>query len=532
MHSLTLDVRPDVASLSPADSHATVFLAVAIDPIAPPVESSRPPLACVLVLDVSGSMRGPPIDHVIASVERVAELLLPTDELGLVAFSHQAAAVMTPTPMDHAGTRLATARARRLASDGGTNVESGLVAAKAMLDARAFAGRRSALLLSDGEPNAGAVSAADLARVVKAMRPDISVSSLGYGVHHNEDILVAVADAGGGAYHYVPDPIACQPRFAHVLGAQADIVADALELVLAPSAGVELVRVLGHEVRFTRAGAAVPVADVTSGTRRVLVAELAVDPRAVVHGHLARVVLRYRRASDQSRQEHTRDATVDLKSGTSEIIPDVHEKVLIARAEEARRAARVLADRGQFEGAAARLRGFLAEVARAPGFEPMKGDLGEVHELLLDEAVAFERRPGLEAYSTFRKHQRSTSLDLGTSARSITGPSSVAYASRTGGGYPKAWLVRVEDGKEVGRHRLGPQCTIGRTTSAEIQVADASISRRHADVYALDGRFFIADLGSTNPTVVNGLILGSTPRRLADGDIIQMGGVSMRYEER
>jgi pSer/pThr/pTyr-binding forkhead associated (FHA) protein len=48
----------------------------------------------------------------------------------------------------------------------------------------------------------------------------------------------------------------------------------------------------------------------------------------------------------------------------------------------------------------------------------------------------------------------------------------------------------------------------------------------------LEGEFWACDLGSTNVTKVNGEPLGSTPRKLKEGDVVLVGDVELVYEER
>lgn len=40
------------------------------------------------------------------------------------------------------------------------------------------------------------------------------------------------------------------------------------------------------------------------------------------------------------------------------------------------------------------------------------------------------------------------------------------------------------------------------------------------------------DLGSTNVTKVNGKVLGSAPTKLKPGDVMLVGDVELRYEEK
>jgi FhaA, N-terminal domain/FHA domain len=71
--------------------------------------------------------------------------------------------------------------------------------------------------------------------------------------------------------------------------------------------------------------------------------------------------------------------------------------------------------------------------------------------------------------------------------------------------------------------------TIGRLTECEISLPDQNVSRRHAQVRPGSRGYVIADLGSTNGTMVNGERL-TADRRLSDGDIISVGATHIRFE--
>ncbi len=72
--------------------------------------------------------------------------------------------------------------------------------------------------------------------------------------------------------------------------------------------------------------------------------------------------------------------------------------------------------------------------------------------------------------------------------------------------------------------------TIGRDPSADIPVADASVSRIHAEVTLLDGeRIFVTDCQSSNGTfaVRGGVESPITQEKLNPGDYVKFGGVSL-----
>jgi Ca-activated chloride channel family protein len=535
--ALSLKVWLDRASMRP-DVDARTHLVVEIEASGDPVEGQRPPATTVLAIDVSGSMQGAPIDQVIRSVDRLLDGLRIEDRVGVVAFSSGATLVVAPVAVDAAGKRLVRSRVARLFAEGHTNVEAGLELAVEVLGPVEQGHRRGVVLLSDGEPNQGAKTAEALRAVVQKHRPGTSFSALGYGVKHDEDILAAIGEAGGGGYEFVPDPATCARAFARALGAQADVVADGIELAIAPGAGVEVVRMLGGEaMRFGRDGLTLALPDMVPGTRRLVVAELALrapGPQRFLLD-VGKLELAWRRpgarASDVSMLAHA--IHLDIVDREPAVVGDAASRVMLVRADRVREEARALADRGNFGGAATLLRGLLAEVERVPGFVVGEGSpLGEAYELLVDEAMAMERRPDQEAYAMFRKSAMGSKLAMhAPPAASSRGAASSKLMEHTAGHFPEAYIV-VKNGAEAGkRHRLREECVIGRTASADVPIVSDMVSRRHAEIYALEGEFWACDLGSTNVTKVNGAPLGSAPRKLKAGDVVLVGDVELVYEE-
>lgn len=96
---------------------------------------------------------------------------------------------------------------------------------------------------------------------------------------------------------------------------------------------------------------------------------------------------------------------------------------------------------------------------------------------------------------------------------------------------------QAEPGKRPGtivmpsgeRIELDDHNIVGRLADCAIVLGDTNTSRHHAKIDRSGSSFVIADLGSTNGTFVNGERLGAE-RRLADGDIITAGSVSLRFE--
>lgn len=82
--------------------------------------------------------------------------------------------------------------------------------------------------------------------------------------------------------------------------------------------------------------------------------------------------------------------------------------------------------------------------------------------------------------------------------------------------------LRVVWGPEIGRpHFLYSECLIGRAKDCDIDLDDDKVSRHHARITRIDGRYELRDLGSMNGTFVNGH--QSERCWLEDGDRITIG---------
>jgi FHA domain-containing protein/uncharacterized protein DUF1707 len=75
--------------------------------------------------------------------------------------------------------------------------------------------------------------------------------------------------------------------------------------------------------------------------------------------------------------------------------------------------------------------------------------------------------------------------------------------------------------------RAGVAVTIGRSPACDCQLAEPSVSRRHAQLRADGERWLLTDLGSRNGTRVNGVrVTGEVEVR--PGDTISLAGVRFR----
>jgi hypothetical protein len=79
-----------------------------------------------------------------------------------------------------------------------------------------------------------------------------------------------------------------------------------------------------------------------------------------------------------------------------------------------------------------------------------------------------------------------------------------------------------------GRHEVNERrVVLGRSHDCDIQVSDANVSRRHAELRQEGASYWIVDLGSTNGTEVNGKRVKRA--KLSDGDTITLGSTRITF---
>lgn len=540
---LSLHVAPVHPAARP-DGDTSTHAVLRIRAKEPQRAGKRPMLSAVLVLDASGSMQGEPLAQVLHSARRLSEILDDSDRLGIVAFADGASTVAPLLPLSEGRRELGSKLAGVLAN-GNTNIGGGLAQAALLFPRRELGERQLLVLMSDGEPTVGPRSARELGELARQLRSrDVAISTLGFGADHHDDILAAIAESGGGRYTFVIDPKLAEASFIRALGAQLDVVAENVELLLAPGPDVEIVRVLEDPpTAFGAGGLRVTLPDLVIGDELNIVVELRVrGPREPGPVRALAVTLGGKRAGTSHAFRTT--ASVEMlatRSGSLDTDPAAHAVVSIALAAELRGKARALADRGSYADAEALLRKAQAILQATPGFQ--QGDtspLGDAFETLADEILVLSRQPARREYEVYKRAARDhadfsasgASVRAGGKLSAAPPPSTRMLLDRAHAGVtmPRAYL-RVLSGPRAGA-RLAitrERFVIGRFQAADLAIPDPNVSRQHSMLELVGGSFWLVDLGSTNGPTHRGARVNRL--KLADGVEFEIGETRLRYEE-
>lgn len=101
-------------------------------------------------------------------------------------------------------------------------------------------------------------------------------------------------------------------------------------------------------------------------------------------------------------------------------------------------------------------------------------------------------------------------------------------ASETGIGEAVLEVVKGDDELLGRRFAFTDEISIGRGTENDIVISDNFVSHHHAVIFRTGGQFVIEDLGSVNPTLVNGQTVHGR-RMLKLGDMIQVGMAVLKF---
>ena len=177
-------------------------LSLAISAIAENTNKDLPINLC-LVLDRSGSMSQKPLEMVKEAAIGIIKKLKPGDRISVVTFDHRAKVIVPNQLVDDI--RPIEQKIRLMVADGGTSIDEGMrLGIKEIASNKQHCVSRL-FLLTDGENEHG-----DNKRCLKlaelASEYNITIDTLGFGEHWNQDVLEQISDSAQGTLAYIEQP--------------------------------------------------------------------------------------------------------------------------------------------------------------------------------------------------------------------------------------------------------------------------------------------------------------------------------------
>lgn len=320
--------------------------------------AERAPLNLAIVVDRSGSMRGRKLEHARQAARHLISRLSDGDRVSVISYASDVRVDVHNTRLDSHTRRRVLHAVDRLSAGGQTHLSGGLQAGAAEIRLAANDEQVNRIvLLSDGRANVGIQNVHQLDRIAGRLYEEgITVTTMGVGLDYNEDLMCALAVAGGGNYYFIERPSELARMFEAELDTLANLVVRDTILYLELPDGVSIEDLYGY--RYEQRGREVKVnlSSVAVGQKRRVLVALDVPPGPVGRQVVARGRIEYRNEVKHTARtvalqpiavSYTRDRAQVARS----INRPVMEKLELVRNARARREAMARLDAGDRAGA-------------------------------------------------------------------------------------------------------------------------------------------------------------------------------------
>lgn len=511
-----------------------------------PGDSQRRPLNLSLVIDRSGSMAGDKIDYTRQAAQFLVQHLGMQDRFSVVLYNDKIETLIEPqtvTNKDHIIQQLEAIRVRGTTNLSGGWLE-GCMHVKAHQSPSLF---NRVIVMTDGLANRGITEAAQLTSIARQKREEgISTTTMGLGLDFNEDLLMDLANAGGGAFYFIESPEVAPEIFQEELSGLLNIVGQNLTISVSPSSHVTNIQQLNAYPTETAGKSTVyRLGDVFGNETKTLLLELSI-PALNSIGEVEIAKLRFQWDKINGGATATQNIEIPVmvnvhEAGAEPASPnaEVTEQVLLLKAAHARQEAIKAADAGRFDEASQHL----TEVANVIADSPvMNNNLEEERDALLKQANDLKQGDKYNGYSRktmstqafytmSNRHGDTMMLRIREKERSSDDQSNTGLplTVNTLDEQPLEPKVESKPGITPSHVRIsgelhqlaGDLIRLGRAAQNDIPITSKGVSRFHCQIMRVGNNLVIEDLNSTNGTHINGNPL-RVPHTLSVGDVVQI----------
>ena len=235
------------------------------------------PKRLALVVDRSGSMDGQPLTEALKCVLHIAERMTTADQMAVVVYDDKVDTLVAMAPMRSAadiGQAIA-----QVTSGGCTDLFAGWEEGARQLEGGMKESISRVLLLSDGQANRGLQEVDAIVKHCQEwLAKGVSTTTVGLGRSFNEDLMIAMARAGGGQQYYGQTAEDLYDNFDEEFSLLQALCLRQLDIKLIPATGV-IIETVGLVQQ--NADGSYRLSDLAWGSQASLMLRLHISPSSV-----------------------------------------------------------------------------------------------------------------------------------------------------------------------------------------------------------------------------------------------------------
>lgn len=542
----------------PVGHAINVHLMVLVKAAAAQDENTRRPLNLSLVIDRSGSMAGAKIDYTRRAAGMLVQNLGMADTLSVVLYNDTVDTLLMPEKVQRKD--IINQQIQRIAPSGATNLSGGwlqgcnLVAMN--LDS---AHTNRVILISDGLANRGVTDTEKLISFARQKYGEgVSTTAMGLGDDFNEELLMGLANAGGGAYYYIDSPEVMPTILNEELTGLLKLVGQNLTISVTGQSASSVRQMNAYPEEPSATGKLFRLGDMFGDEIKALVLELSL-PAVYEVGvqQIASLTIEYDQLTDTgaSHQVIQRDISVTISGAADKPVranASVVEQVMLLKAAQARRKAVELADHGKFSEASQVLEAVIVEinesqVGEAPELVEEKKSLARQASDLTNtddsragsgavpaDYVKMRKKMASQAFYTMTNRHNETVI-LRQRMEAPTEPPKTEFRPLETSMLEQQPPAPASAPKfaQYGEHNYpieGEEMHFGRAVENDVIINERGVSRYHCVLRKDGDLYWLEDTGSTNGTVVNGITIKSR-HSIRSGDVVHLGEAKIRFHD-
>jgi Ca-activated chloride channel family protein len=237
-----------------SDKPCTRILEISVTPPENENLKERAPLNLSLVLDRSGSMAGEKLHFAKQAAAQVVDLLGEKDRVSITVYDNTVETTYASEFMTAENKKEAKSQIQKTQSRGSTFLSGGwLKGCEEVARGATDSTINRTLLLTDGLANVGARNPDELAMHSREIYlRGVATSCFGIGLDYDEHLLEAMANAGGGNFHFLETINAIPLEFEREFEELIKISLRDTEVSIQPPPGVKVEATAGYRVEFSK----------------------------------------------------------------------------------------------------------------------------------------------------------------------------------------------------------------------------------------------------------------------------------------